>query len=132
MEKDQTDYAAIKALNILIAEDDDSVTNYLNALLKHKSNRLYFAENGEEAMEMIQKHSDIDLVLMDLKMPFLDGFKATENIRKMNITVPIIAQTGSVLNNEEEKAMKAGCSDFIAKPINKTALFNLILKHTGN
>ena len=84
---------------------------------------------GVEAIEACTNNPDLDLVLMDIRMPQMNGLEATQQIRKFNKDVIIIAQTAYGFSSDCEKALKAGCNDYITKPINKTLLYELIKKH---
>ncbi len=86
---------------------------------------------GTEAVEACKKNPDIDLVLMVIQMPEMDGSEATKQIREFNKEVIIIAQTAYGLSGDREKAIHAGCNDYIAKPIEKDKLVALIQKHFG-
>jgi len=79
-----------------------------------------------EAVEFCRTNPDIDLVLMDVQLPDLNGFEATRQIREFNKEVVIITQTADILTGDREKAIKAGCNDYISKPIGKSALLSLI------
>ncbi len=87
---------------------------------------------GIAAINVCRNHPDIDLVLMDIQMPGMNGYDATSEIRKFNNKVIIIAQTAFALSGDKEKALEAGCNDYIAKPINKGELLSLIQKHFEN
>ena len=84
------------------------------------------ARNGLEAVELCRKFSDIDLILMDIKMPEMDGYEATRQIRKFNKDVVIIAQTAFGLPGDRDKAIEAGCTDYIQKPYNNASLNVLV------
>jgi CheY-like chemotaxis protein/nitrogen-specific signal transduction histidine kinase len=114
---------------ILVAEDDATSFQYLEVVLKKKNITLFRAVNGKEAILIFKQNPDISLILMDIKMPGMDGFEATKEIRKLNKKVPIIAQTAYALSGDEEKARKAGCNDYIAKPIRSAELFILLDKY---
>lgn len=90
------------------------------------------AITGVQAIEACHNNPDLDLVLMDIRMPIMDGCEATRQIRQFNKEVIIIAQTAFTGLGEKEKALEAGCNDFITKPINKTLLKELIKKHFDN
>ena len=75
------------------------------------------ANNGIEAVEVCQKNPDIDLILMDVKMPEMNGYNASMKIREFNKDIIIIAQTAFSLTGDKEKALSSGCNDYIAKPI---------------
>lgn len=110
----------------LIAEDDEVSYILIETYLMEYKCKTYRAKNGKEAIEMIQNKPEIDIVLMDIKMPDTDGIEATKEIRKLNPLIPIIAQTAYVFSSDREKAMAAGCSDYIVKPINKEELLQKI------
>lgn len=112
-------------IKVLIAEDDVDSQKLLTIVLKNLNYDLLIANDGLEAVNLCKKHSDIDLILMDIRMPVLDGYSAIEQIRSFNTKVIIIAQTAFALMGEHEKAMEAGCNDTLTKPIN---INELILK----
>ncbi|MFA5816218.1 MAG: ATP-binding protein [Bacteroidales bacterium] len=119
----------VKNLKILIAEDDE-----LSAMLLKKVVQLYGKEiikvgTGVEAVEACRNNPDIDLVLMDIKMPEMDGYEATRQIRQFNKDVVIIAQTAFALTGDQEKTIAAGCNDYISKPIKKDKLMELMQKY---
>lgn len=116
-------------LKILIAEDDMATVMLLTVMLEDYIEELYHVANGLEAIEMCQQHPDIDLILMDIKMSKMDGYEAVRHIRQFNKEVVIIAQTAYVLNDDRARSLKAGCNDYITKPINREALLELINKH---
>lgn len=126
---DDNSLEKLKHLNILIAEDDESALFYLNELLKRKCNRISTARSGLEAVDTIKKSKDIHLILMDIKMPEMDGFEATRAIKKINPEIKIIGQTAFALIGDKRKVLSAGCDDYITKPINKNLLFRMICKH---
>lgn len=115
-------------VTILVADDEPVNFLYLEILLKSKIKRLDHARNGKEAVEMAAKNS-YNIVLVDLKMPEMDGFEATKRIRRNLQNIPIIAQTAYATTEDREKAMLAGCDDLIAKPINKDLLIEMIQKY---
>ena len=116
-------------LTVLIAEDDNVGQLFLAAILEKKCKKILYAVNGEVAVEMVQKNKDIDFVLMDLKMPVMNGFIATQKIKSIRPEIFIIAQTAFAMTNDKEMALKAGCDAYITKPVNKEQLFNLIKDH---
>ncbi|MCF8304758.1 MAG: PAS domain S-box protein [Bacteroidales bacterium] len=111
---------------ILIAEDVDSNFELLNAFLIRKKPRILRARNGKECVELVRKHDDIDLVLMDIKMPEMDGKDATRTIRQFKPELPIIAQTAYAMSEDREVCLSAGCNDYIAKPIQKQVLYDML------
>jgi len=119
----------LKKLKILIVEDDEISYSLLTRMLHKISKEILHAITGVQAVEACRNNPDIDLVLMDIRMPDMDGNDATRQIRQFNTDVIIIAQTAYGFSDDREKAIEAGCNDYISKPINKTLLFELIKKH---
>uniref|UniRef100_UPI003217A4E3 PAS domain S-box protein n=1 Tax=uncultured Draconibacterium sp. TaxID=1573823 RepID=UPI003217A4E3 len=113
-------------LNILIVEDDEVSISLLKICVKDIADEILTARNGKQAIETARNNPQLDLILMDIKMPEIDGFETTERIRKFNTTVKIIAQTAFALPEDNLKAIEAGCNDFITKPINKKTLLTSI------
>lgn len=111
---------------IVIVEDDEINFKFLEAVLQDTQAQVIHASNGIQAVELCRSINKIDLVLMDIKMPEMDGFEATRQIRQINQKVPIIAQTAFVLEHELKKCLEAGCNDHITKPIEIKEFFNLI------
>jgi signal transduction histidine kinase/CheY-like chemotaxis protein len=118
-----------RSLKIVIAEDDEISKVLLTALIFKQSKDILFAKNGVEVVDLCREHSDIDLILMDIKLPLLDGYEATKQIRTFNKKVIIIAQTAFALAGERETAIDSGCNDYIPKPIDQSHLFSLINKY---
>ncbi|WP_111709527.1 response regulator [Lutibacter citreus] len=116
-------------LKILIVEDDESAKQYLSIILESFSKNTLLAGNGKEAVEICKNNLDIDLVLMDIKMPVMNGFDATREIRLFNKDVIIIAQSAYALFGDKEKTLESGCNDYISKPISKKQLTTIILKY---
>jgi len=121
-----------KDLTILIAEDDQQSELFLTLVVEKLSKEILKARTGIETVDIFLNNPDIDLILMDVKMPEMDGYEATRQIRKFNTKVVIIAQTAYALNNEREKAIEAGCNDYISKPVNMKKLKALIHNHFIN
>jgi two-component system sensor histidine kinase/response regulator len=115
--------------SILIAEDDESNNSFLKLILENLAPVLISARSGKEVVEICHNTPDIDLILMDILIPEINGYEATRQIRQFNKDVVIIAQTAYGLNGDREKAIKAGCNDYIAKPINKDELYAIIHKY---
>lgn len=116
-------------LNIIIAEDDENSEIFIRTMIKSISNNLYVARTGRECIELCKNNADTDLILMDIKMPDMNGDEACKEIRKFNNDVIIIAQTAFAFNSDKLNAIQAGCNDFIAKPLNKNNFFSLIYKY---
>lgn len=111
---------------ILIAEDEDSNYLYLEAVLQKTGAKLIWARNGEEAIESCKKGEPIDLVLMDLQMPNINGYQAREAIKEIFPDTPQIAQTAFAMADDEKRAMDAGFDAYISKPIRKNNLLSLV------
>lgn len=130
-----TDTGFIINLNgktILVAEDVESNFLLLNVMLKQTECGVLWAKNGEEVVEMVKNIPEIDLVLMDLRMPVMDGYEATRIIKQLRPSLPVIAQTAYSLDSDKNKSFEAGCSEHITKPIIKSEMFtkiDYILKH---
>ena len=121
----------VRKLKILIAEDDEVSEMLLDKTVKMFGKEVIKAKTGVEAVEACKKNPDIDLVLMDIRMPEMGGHEATRRIREFNSDVVIIAQTAYGLSGDREKAIEAGCNDYVAKPIKKDELMGLIQKYFG-
>ncbi len=115
-----------KNLHVLIAEDDEISERLIHQFVKEYSSSISIAKNGKEAIEMCRKNQHIDLILMDIEMPELNGLEATRQIRQFNKEVIIFAQTAFGLSSDREKTIEAGCNDYISKPIKKAELLGLI------
>ena len=122
----------VKKPKLLVAEDDDDNYAYLSALLNKSTHELIRATTGTETVALCRNQPDIDLILMDIKMPIMDGYEATRKIREFNKKVVIIAQTAYALSGDREKALQAGCDDHIAKPVSGEKLFDAIRKYAVN
>jgi len=116
-------------LKILIVEDDEISRDLLRIQVRMYGKDILQASTGVEAIEICCLNRDIDLVLMDIQLPEMDGFEATQFIREFDKNVVIIAQTAFGYNGEMENAIAAGCTDYIAKPIMKAQLMELIQKY---
>jgi PAS domain S-box-containing protein len=123
------DSGVFEDLTILIAEDDKVGQLFLTTILEKKCKKILYAENGEEAVELVQKFDNVDLILMDMKMPVMNGFVATQKIKSIKPEIFIIAQTAFAMTNDKEMALKAGCDAYITKPVNKDQLIKLIKDH---
>ena len=112
---------------VLITEDEEVNFYLLKAIFKRTEARIIRAKNGKEAVDIIGEFKgDIDLILMDLNMPVMDGYEAMRIIKSGYPDIPIIAQTAYSLTEDRNKCMKAGFNDYISKPINRLALFRLV------
>ncbi len=115
-----------RKLKVLVAEDQLSNRQYLEAILKPSDFDLIQANNGKEAIEQFKQHPDVQLVLMDIKMPEMDGFEALREIRKLNEKVPVFALTAYALVPDRDRCLKAGFNAYFSKPLDKISLFSKI------
>jgi signal transduction histidine kinase len=116
----------LSKLSILIVEDDQMSKLLLKNILRTSSKEVYYAAKGSEAIEMCKLHPDIDLIMMDIRLPEMDGYLATRQIREFNKKAVIIAQTSFALKGDREEALAAGCNGYISKPIDNKALVKLV------
>jgi CheY-like chemotaxis protein/anti-sigma regulatory factor (Ser/Thr protein kinase) len=119
-------------LKMLIAEDDKISRILILKVVDSSSKEILIAKTGLEAVQICKNNADIDLILMDLQMPQMNGYEATREIRKYNKNVIIIAQTAFALEGDKQKAIQAGCNGYISKPIKKEELSKLINHYFGN
>jgi len=113
---------------ILVVEDVDTNKIFFDAALRRTKAKILWAKDGQEAIDIF-KANRIDLVLMDLQLPVMDGYTATREIKKINKEVPVIAQTAHVMSGEREKCLEAGCDDYLAKPIRLQILIDTLSKY---
>lgn len=114
---------------ILIAEDE-AVSRFLfeKALKKTKAN-LFFVKNGKEAVELVKENSEIDAVIMDIRLPLMDGLEATTKIKALIPELPVIIQSAYAMQSTREEALESGCDDFITKPIKVETLLAILHRH---
>lgn len=115
---------------ILIAEDIESNYILIELMLKPTGVKLLWAQNGEQAISFVKEQPDIDFILMDMRMPGIDGYLATREIKLMRPDMPVIAQTAYALANEKQKIFEAGCDDYISKPFSRQTLIDVIRKYS--
>jgi len=113
----------LKNLSIIVAEDDETNKLFYKKIFKNKFKKTTYTTTGKETIEKFRENPDTNIILMDIKMSDMNGYDATREIRKFNSDVVIIAQTAFGLAGDREKAIEAGCNDYIAKPIKKEILF---------
>jgi hypothetical protein len=119
----------VEKLKILIVEDDETSERLISITVKAFCKEVIRARTGTQAVELCRNNLDIDLILMDIRMPDLNGYEATRQIREFNKDVIILAQTAFGISGDRQKAIKSGCNDYIKKPIVKTELLALIQKY---
>ena len=114
---------------VLVAEDNDSNYILMTYILRNHY-QVVRAKNGQEAVDMAGRE-DIDMILMDIKMPIMDGLDATEKIKKARPSLPIVALTANAFDSDRQLALDAGCDEFLAKPINSSQCLQMIAQFIG-
>jgi two-component system, cell cycle response regulator DivK len=117
--------------NILIVEDDETNAYLLKAYLKRTRATIIEVRDGQKAVDFCNSNLQIDLVLMDIRLPVLNGYEATQLIKSKRKDLPVIAQTAFTLKADIDSAYEAGCDDFLAKPISQELLFTVLSKYLG-
>ena len=111
--------------NILIAEDDETNYSYLSALVTDAGMKPFRASNGAEAVRLVEGNQPLDLALIDVRMPLLDGYETTKQIKELRANLPVVVHTAFVSTEGKAKAYQAGCDEFLSKPISKRDLESL-------
>jgi signal transduction histidine kinase/ligand-binding sensor domain-containing protein/CheY-like chemotaxis protein len=117
---------------VLVAEDDISNFRYLERLLRNAGVKILHASNGKKVLEYFKNHHEICMVLMDIKMPGMDGVEALHELRKMGVRIPVIAQTAYALADEVVRLQNEGFDGYIAKPIQQEILYDVLAKYISN
>ena len=120
---------SLNKLSAIVAEDDETSRMLLEAILENEFHKITYTETGKETVDKFKENPETNIILMDLKMLDMSGYEATREIRKFNKDVVIIAQTAYGLSGDREKAIEAGCDDYISKPFKKELLFEKIMLH---
>ncbi len=119
-------------VSILVVEDDKDNLEFLRRLLQNFGATVLIAQNGEEAIQLVKTNAQIKLVLMDIRLPDIDGFETTQRIKEINPQLPVIAQTAYAMYNDREICLENGCDDYLAKPLNRDVLFKKINQYLYN
>ena len=119
----------IENKQVLIVEDDPASYEYLNEILVSSGCRVLHATNGKNAMDIYANNSSIDLILLDIQLPEMDGYQFAKKIREQNTTIPIIAQTAHALSEDKKKCIDAGCSSYLTKPIHYDLLLGTLREY---
>jgi CheY-like chemotaxis protein len=114
---------------ILIVEDDEVSNEFFEEVLKPTKVKLLFAKEGKAAIQICKDNPDIDIILMDIQLPVMNGQEAADEIRKINRDIIMIAQTAYALSDDREKYLSSGFDDYISKPITPSTLLELIDKY---
>jgi len=117
---------------ILIAEDEKDSFTLLKTMLKNTKINVLQANTGNDVLNILAENKNIDLILMDLQMPGMNGIKATKKIKSITHSIPIIAQTAFALSDDKQKCNEAGFDNYITKPINKNILLNMLASYLEN
>lgn len=120
-----------KGKTILVAEDVDTSVMFYKAAFSKTGADVIWVDNGADAVKACEENKNIDMVLMDINMPEMNGLEATKLIKKIQPAVPIVVQTAYLLSNEKEKSFDAGADDFVAKPITYQKLLEILNTHLG-
>ncbi len=129
----ETDKTNKKPQKILVVEDDESSFEFIKTILSKENFTLIHAWNGNDGITLYEKNKDIDLIILDIKLPGMNGYEVLKAIRENNSHIPIIAQTAFVIGEERKKAIDSGFDEFLAKPYKKNDLLNRInLVHSKN
>jgi CheY-like chemotaxis protein len=124
----RTSNAAFEGRKVLVVDDDIRNVFALGSALESRGMEVLFAENGRDGLETLQRHPDVDIVLMDVMMPEMDGYETTAAIRRLPAyaTLPIISLTAKAMKGDREKSIAAGASDYITKPLDIDQLLSLM------
>lgn len=117
-----------KDKTVLIVEDESINVMFFEELLELTNITIIAAENGETAIETVKNNDNIDIILMDIKMPGIDGFEATRQIKQLKPSIPVVAQTAHALESERKKCFLAGCDEYLSKPIDSVRLLSTMKK----
>jgi PAS domain S-box-containing protein len=114
---------------ILIAEDEEPNFKLLEVMLRKTGAKIVRAHNGKQAVDYLQEGNHADLILMDVRMPVMNGFEATGQIKNINPTIPVVIQTAFAFVNDREKGFGSGCDEYLSKPIKASDLYLLLQKY---
>ena len=120
----------LRPSRVLLVDDGESNRELIALLLRRAGVEVHEAANGAEALQQVEEHA-FDLVLMDMQMPVMDGYTATEQLRQLGHSMPIVALTANAMQGDEDRCRAAGCSHFLTKPINIDRLLELLAETLG-
>jgi PAS domain S-box-containing protein len=129
LRKPRSDIRSWEGKRILIAEDDHSNYYFLFEAIKDTGVEVIWAKDGEETLELFRENPDLDLVLMDIHMPLINGYECTKVIKEERPELPVIAQTAYAMSGEREISKQAGCNGYLSKPIKVSELLDALAKH---
>jgi CheY-like chemotaxis protein len=122
---------SLKGKTILIVEDTKDIRLYFERILERREARIVFASTAKEARKLFKQEKNINLVLLDIRLPDADGYDLALEFKKIKPDLPIIAQTAYALQSELNKSIESGCDDYITKPLDSETLFDKINKLIG-
>ncbi len=115
-------------LRVLVAEDEVSNYLFLEEVLQEMGAQLFWAKNGNEVLDILENDPGINIILMDIKMPEMNGLEVTKIIKNKYKDIPVIAQTAYAMEEDREKCLQAGCDEYISKPIDIYELMDILNK----
>ena len=118
-----------KGKRILVVDDEELNWLLIKDIFDDTNAVLTWARVGQEAIDLVASGELYDIILMDMKMPFLDGFDTTRAIKKLNSSIPVIAQTAFAMPEEQKKCVEAGCDNYLSKPIEMSVLLDMVDKY---
>jgi CheY-like chemotaxis protein len=121
-------HISLKGKRVMVVEDEPDNMEYIKLLLRDTGAELVLVDNGQKAVDLVKEGSTFDLVLMDIKLPGIDGYEATKQIKTFIPALKVIAQTAWAMAEDEQKAKEAGCDGYVSKPVNKRKMFDTIKK----
>ena len=119
-------------MKILIAEDDSANYLFIESFLKRTNSQVLWARDGKQLIELYQADPSVDIILMDLRMPVLNGIEATKIIRESNPDIPVIALTAYAFADDREKSLEAGCNDYLSKPVKLEELGDTLSRYLNS
>ncbi len=128
-EREQQKAMPVGQKTVLVAEDEEYNYDLIREILSFYNIEVLHAWNGKEAVKMVQQNPNIDLVIMDVKMPIMDGYEATKRIKTLNPELPVIALTAYALEGDRALALHNGCDDYLSKPVSIMVLKDMVFKY---
>jgi CheY-like chemotaxis protein len=114
---------------ILVVEDEEINWLLLKDMLEETGAIMRWAGVGQEAIDLVASGEKFDLIIMDVKMPIVNGYEATRQIKKMDNTIPIVAYTAYAMPEEEQRCREAGCDDYLSKPVEMKDIYRIVSKY---
>ena len=118
----------LQGKTILIAEDEEINFFFIETLVEPTGAEVKHVWNGQQAIDEVKSNANIDLILMDIKMPIVDGYQATREIKQLRPELPVVAQTAYALGDDKILCFEAGCNEYISKPIRKDIFYSILQK----